>query len=197
MLTAAHNDGLRHRIKTIGLDVSESALQRNPDVDYRLVADACLRWPFADASMDMVVSCSVIEHLRDTEAFARECRRVLKPGGVSIHLLPGRNAPFAVLNRLLPRRISSRLLLWAFPEQKEQLGFPAFYENCAWPQIAELFQRNGLSVEKVYFRHYQSTYFFVLFPVYLLSVIYDLIIWKLNVKKLSSQILIVVRRPEI
>ena len=191
----AHSEGLPPTVTAIGLDISESALRRNKDIGCGVVADACLSWPFADASVDMIISRSVVEHLKDTEAFARECHRVLKPGGVSIHLLPGRNAPFAVLNRLLPSGISRRLLLWAFPETKDELGFTAFYENCAYPDIKNLFERNGLIVENIQFRYYQSTYFFVFFPAYLLSVIYDWLIWKLGIKRLSSQLLVVVRRP--
>jgi 2-polyprenyl-6-hydroxyphenyl methylase/3-demethylubiquinone-9 3-methyltransferase len=196
ILPVARSHGLPPTVTAIGLDISESAMRRNADIEHRVVADACLTWPLADASADLIISRSVLEHLKDTDAFARECHRVLKPGGVSIHLLPGRNAPFAVLNRLLPSAISRRLLLWAFPESKEELGFPAFYENCAFPDIRNLFERHGLIVEGIYFRYYQSTYFMVFFPAYLLSVVYDLLVWKLGIKRLSSQLLLVVRRAE-
>jgi len=186
---------LRGDVKIIGLDVSHTSLRRNPDVDYRLVADACMQWPLADSSVDMIISRSVIEHLEDTRAFASECRRVLKPGGYSVHLLPGRNAPFSLLNRLLPRAVSRRLLDWAFPEKKDELGYPAFYNDCAFPDIEHLFEDQDLSIEITHFRYYQSTYYVACFPIYLLSVLYDLMIWKLGVKRLSSQLLVVAYLP--
>lgn len=38
--------------------------------------------PFEDASFDLVLSHSVIEHVKVAERYLAECRRVLKPGGV-------------------------------------------------------------------------------------------------------------------
>lgn len=40
-----------------------------------------LKLPYADASFDVVLSHSVIEHLPSAETYIAECARVLKPGG--------------------------------------------------------------------------------------------------------------------
>jgi 2-polyprenyl-6-hydroxyphenyl methylase/3-demethylubiquinone-9 3-methyltransferase len=186
--------GLNENLTIIGLDILEKALHDNSDLDHRVVADACKQWPLADASVDLVVSRSVIEHLADTRTFADECRRVLKPGGYGVHLLPGRNAPFALLNRLLPAAVSRRLIDWAFPHNKDLLGFHAYYRGCTFAELKNLFENSGLSVDEIHCRYYQSTYYGAFFPVYLLSVIYDLIVWKLGIKRLSSQLLLVVSR---
>lgn len=48
------------------------------------------RLPYPDAMFDAVLSWEVFEHVQDyTEAF-REIRRVLRPGGTSIHTFPSR-----------------------------------------------------------------------------------------------------------
>jgi SAM-dependent methyltransferase len=44
--------------------------------------------PFADASFDVVYSSNVLEHIPHVEAFQREIRRVLRPNGRIIHVLP-------------------------------------------------------------------------------------------------------------
>src|SRR5262245_16102006 len=44
--------------------------------------------PFADASFDVVFSSNVLEHVRDLSALYHEMRRVLKPGGYCIHVMP-------------------------------------------------------------------------------------------------------------
>jgi SAM-dependent methyltransferase len=44
--------------------------------------------PFADESFDVVFSSNVLEHIPHVEEFQRELQRVLKKGGVAVHLLP-------------------------------------------------------------------------------------------------------------
>lgn len=53
-----------------------------------MIAD-CTKLPFADNSLDCVISCAVLEHVTNPEAFLSEAFRVLKPGG---RILTG--APF-------------------------------------------------------------------------------------------------------
>jgi SAM-dependent methyltransferase len=48
------------------------------------------RLPYPDASFDAVVSTSVLEHAQNTEEAFREIHRVLKAGGLSVHVLPGK-----------------------------------------------------------------------------------------------------------
>jgi cyclopropane fatty-acyl-phospholipid synthase-like methyltransferase len=51
------------------------------------------RLPFEDARFDAVVSDQVLEHVMDYRSVFREIHRVLKPGGLSLHLFPGRFIP--------------------------------------------------------------------------------------------------------
>jgi SAM-dependent methyltransferase len=44
--------------------------------------------PFPDASFDIVFSSNVLEHVGDLTTMHAEIKRVLKPGGVCIHVLP-------------------------------------------------------------------------------------------------------------
>ena len=46
------------------------------------------RLPFEDASADVVLAGEIIEHIVDTEAFLREIRRVLRPGGAVVLSTP-------------------------------------------------------------------------------------------------------------
>ncbi|MCA8925043.1 MAG: class I SAM-dependent methyltransferase [Planctomycetes bacterium] len=45
----------------------------------------------ADASVDLVASTSVLEHVRDLDAVAAECARVLRPGGLALHQIDFRD----------------------------------------------------------------------------------------------------------
>lgn len=55
------------------------AIQRSP---YRI--------PFDDASIDVVISTSVLEHAQNPRELFYEIKRVLKPGGISMHMYPGK-----------------------------------------------------------------------------------------------------------
>jgi len=57
--------------------------------DYRLEGSD-YRIGFDDASFDFVFSNSVFEHVQDHDLALREIARVLRPGGLSIHIFPAR-----------------------------------------------------------------------------------------------------------
>ncbi len=44
--------------------------------------------PFSDESCDLVFSSNVLEHVEQLELLLAEIRRVLRPGGMSLHILP-------------------------------------------------------------------------------------------------------------
>lgn len=46
--------------------------------------------PYDDDMFDVVLSTSVLEHARNPEEYMPEIKRVLKPGGMAMHLLPGK-----------------------------------------------------------------------------------------------------------
>jgi SAM-dependent methyltransferase len=46
--------------------------------------------PLQDASVDAVITMQVIEHLWDLRGFLRDCRRILRPGGVIVAATPNR-----------------------------------------------------------------------------------------------------------
>jgi SAM-dependent methyltransferase len=59
----------------------------------RAIEEAPYRLPFDDGFFDVVYSCQVLEHVRDWRAALGEIRRVLRPGGVSLHIFPSRWRP--------------------------------------------------------------------------------------------------------
>jgi SAM-dependent methyltransferase len=68
-----------------GIDIAEDRAQIATSRGVRVkTGDLGSRFPYYDASFDLVVSNQVIEHLADTDNFVREAYRVLKPGGRAV-----------------------------------------------------------------------------------------------------------------
>lgn len=81
---------------------------------------------------DLVFSHMVFEHVEHPELGYRNIARLLAPGGILINFVPTLySAPF-VLNRLLPERLSARILEFVFPDRNlsEFPKFPAYYRWC-------------------------------------------------------------------
>ncbi|WP_395748097.1 methyltransferase domain-containing protein [Prosthecobacter sp.] len=74
-----------------------SKLQANAGRDPRvqIMQESLLAIPLPDASVDVVMSTQVIEHIEDHEKAAAEMCRILKPGGHAVITVPRPPEPFA------------------------------------------------------------------------------------------------------
>lgn len=184
----------RHTI--IAVDADEVELRRNPDLGDKLVADAAApHLPFRDGSVDLIVSRSVVEHLRDNRAFFANCARTLRPGGALIHTFPCRFAPFALLNQILPNPLTRRLIARFHPQWQDECGFPARYDRCWFSAMRRLLESCGFENPRFAFRYYQSIYFDFFFPLYLVMLSYDLIVFSLGMRNLACAMLVTAERP--
>lgn len=112
-----------------------------PRKDYRL--------PYEDRTFDAVVSTSVLEHAQNTERFFREVHRVLKPGGYSMHLYPGKwylpsepHIYVPLVNYFWPRPPKWWLALWALLGVRNE-----YQQQIGWRAVADLnekYCREGL-----------------------------------------------------
>jgi ubiquinone/menaquinone biosynthesis C-methylase UbiE len=181
--------------RIVAVDVSPEELELNEDVDEKRVADATLDLPFGDGEVDLLVSRSVIEHLPDTDAFFRNCARVLKPGGLTMHVFPSKFSPHALLNQALPHGIAKRVVHTVFPESKGILGFRAYYDGTYADEVVRRLQAHGLEVVDVEVDYYQSEYYSFLLPAYVASAAYELIVRALGFRNLAAAVLVVARKP--
>jgi SAM-dependent methyltransferase len=134
------------------------AAQRGLHVE---VGDVEAGLPWEDEFFDAVVSNQVIEHLRDTDTFVTEIRRVLKPGGVAVvsteNLASWHNVfaaalgwqPFSLTNVTSTRSgLGNPLALHRDAAQQQ----PETWQHVrvfAFRGLVELFQSHGLPVEAV------------------------------------------------
>jgi SAM-dependent methyltransferase len=89
--------------RLIGVDLIASGLltahERVPDARL-LQADVCAL-PLEDASVDMAVSASLLEHVPDDEAALAELCRVLRPGARAVLVVPTGPSTYDCYDRLL------------------------------------------------------------------------------------------------
>jgi SAM-dependent methyltransferase len=91
-----------------GIDVDQAVLA-NPALDEAIVYDGS-RIPFDDASLDLIFSDWVLEHITDPATLASEVERVLKPGGWFCARTPNSLSIVALASRAVPNRLHARFL---------------------------------------------------------------------------------------
>lgn len=182
------------RETVVAVDILEGELRANRALRHRVASDVCGRLPLHDGSVDVVVTRSVLEHLSDSEAAVDEIARVLRTGGVCIHVFPARFSLFSGLNRIMPQAMARRLLFTFFPEWHDSCGFPAFYRNCDARAMAKVHRSAGFTIRSMQFRYYQSIYYKFFVPLYLISLAYDLATYFLQRPILACQILMIAEK---
>jgi 2-polyprenyl-3-methyl-5-hydroxy-6-metoxy-1,4-benzoquinol methylase len=178
----------------VGLDVSEAELAQAPPGAY----DATVVGDVAVASIpghyDLVFSRAVLEHVADPAAAVANLAGVLAPGGIMAHVMPCRNAPFAILNRWLGNRMARRLLFAIFPEKQENSGFLAYYRDCTPARLSRTCRESGLEVVALT-PYYNSSYTSFFAPLYTIEMLRQALMARLRLENLAEGFSIVVRRP--
>ncbi len=71
-----------------GVDLSQEAQVLSPGLEMSSCDLETEKLPFPDSCFDVVFNKSVLEHIRNTDHLIREIRRVLKPGGLILCMVP-------------------------------------------------------------------------------------------------------------
>jgi len=174
------------RVRLIAVDISPEELAANTDVADTCVADVTADIPLPDASADIILSCTLLEHVNGVAAAARHMARVLRAGGVSMHLVPCRYSLFGIAARILPFGPLLRLQHALRPESKGVIEFPVVYDDC-WPQALERdFREAGFSHVETWIIWRQTDYFESVYPLYLVTLVYEWIIRSLRLRKFAA-----------
>jgi SAM-dependent methyltransferase len=92
------------RRETVGIDLdsSETALAESLKIYQRIHVAPAHQIPEADDTFDWVFSNSVLEHIPNLDEVLQEVSRVLKPGGLFLLTVPGKNFHDCLRGPLLP-----------------------------------------------------------------------------------------------
>jgi 2-polyprenyl-3-methyl-5-hydroxy-6-metoxy-1,4-benzoquinol methylase len=138
--------------EVIGIDVSDAGRENSLIDEFRpIVGD---RWPVESASIDLLVSDAVLEHVPDPDLYFSECSRVVKPGGYICLRTPNRWSYVSLIASLVPNSMHARVVNLVQPGRGAQDVFPTYYrantirsvkrllkahhfEGCVYRHIAE------------------------------------------------------------
>lgn len=115
-----------HVAQVIGCDIDRVVLN-NRAVNSARLLEPGKPWPFDDASVDLIVSDYVLEHIEDTRGFADEVHRILKPGGWLCARTPTKYNYVSVGARLIASVRHANVLSAAQPGRKAEDVFPTVY----------------------------------------------------------------------
>lgn len=180
--------------KVIAVDADQEELKQNFDVDEKIVANIEHGLPFINEEVDIIVSRSVLEHLKYPDSFIRDSKRVLKKNGYLINLFPAKFAPFAIINQILPHSFSRKMVKWIRPEYKSDLGFKAFYNSCYYSKMISMLNKYNFSIIELHLSYYQSYYFNFNFMLFVFSALYEILLRALQMKNLCCYVLVVAKK---
>jgi hypothetical protein len=84
--------------------------------------------------VDLAVSWQVLEHVQDFGRSLENARSYLRPGGTLLSMLSGRNACFAVLNRIIPEKLGVFAMARLLNRPPDSV-FRANYDGCTYDAI--------------------------------------------------------------
>ncbi len=181
-------------VRIVAVDISPEELAANHDVDETRVADVTTTVPFRDAEVDLLISKTLLEHVDGVPAAAANIAKAMKPGGTTLHFIPGRYSLFGVAARTLPFQPLLRLLHLTVPESIGHVEFDVFYDHCYPSAIERVFHDAGFARVKVHTCYAQNGYFTAVFPLFCFVAAYQAIVRRLHLTRMAAYMIVEAQR---
>lgn len=128
--------------------------------------------PFKDASIDVIISMSVVEHLTNPEASFRELSRVLKPSGMLIAQTPSKYDYVSLLAHVTPVGFHRWLLSRLLDRRAEDVFPTCFRANTRKDMLACLEAAQFIPRKMMFFNQYPA--YLMFWPLlFRLGVLYE------------------------
>jgi SAM-dependent methyltransferase len=183
-----------YKIHLVGVDIDASEMTHNEALDEKIECDVTDTIPVPSGSIDLIMISSGIEHFQDNRAFLQNAYATLRPGGYLLAQFPGRYAPFAIANRILPSWTKQQLLKFGM-QDSEELGFPAYYDRTHYSGFSLIAEEVGFHVVYHAPGYYSSSYAEFFFPLWVLSYVYDIFRFATGLRDLASYNLFILQKP--
>ena len=144
--------------EVIGIDVDPAVLE-NQAIDVGHVLEAGCQLPLEDASVDLIVSDYVFEHIENPIWLAAEFDRIVKPGGWICARTPTKYNYVSVAARLVTNIKHASVLRIAQPGRKAEDVFPTAYRLNSKMDVAKAFPPERFT-DRTYIYCFEPQYHF-------------------------------------
>jgi SAM-dependent methyltransferase len=153
-----------------GADI-DPVVTTNPNLDRAFVTSVKALDGVPDHSVDLVLSCSVLEHVAEPEALLAELHRVLKPGGMFFAKTPNKFHYMPLIATLTPIWFHKLYNRWRGREEIDT--FPTLYRFNSRGDTHRLAARTGFTVDRVWTVESRPEYLRLTPPTYIAGWIYE------------------------
>jgi ubiquinone/menaquinone biosynthesis C-methylase UbiE len=178
--------GRSNGARIIAVDISQAELDANESVDEVRVADVAAGLPFVDGEVSLLVSRTLLEHVKGVPAAIGHIGRVVAPGGRTIHLIPCRSSLFALAAMLIPWGLAKPAVDRLVPSARGVIEFEPYYDSCEPGRLERLFREAGFSEVRVRVCWSQADYFQSIFPIFLVVWAYQVLLRRLGARRLAA-----------
>jgi SAM-dependent methyltransferase len=151
--------------------------------------------PIADASVDLIMSRSVFEHLADPSSVYREFARVLRPGGRVVFLTANMWDYGTLVARLVPNRFHAKVVRFAEGRAEEDT-FPTEYKTNTRSAVEHLATQASLEVESFEYLSQYPNYLMFNGALFFLGMCFEKLIARVQaLRGLRGWILVTLHKP--
>ncbi len=145
----------QHGLTYYLFDISEAELAQADGGYQKIEMDVCCNAERfaktkAPKNLDLIFSHMLLEHLPDPMQAHRNFFKMLRPGGLSVHLYPSKNNFPLFVNGLIPEKVSYAILKKLQPHRDtsgQEGKFEAYYHFCGTPSPKLRAAYDGLGFE--------------------------------------------------
>jgi glycosyltransferase len=135
---------------------------------------------------DLVVSITLIEHVKDNVAAMRSIYQALNENGITAHYIPSKYHPYALLLRLVGHSMQRSLISSLRPWASAVTGYPAYFDHCSPISMAKLMKNAGYKNVQTFCFYRASDYFSFFVPLFVIVSLYENMCRLLGLKQLCS-----------
>lgn len=153
-----------------GADI-DSVVETNPNLDGYFITTTTELCGVPDQSVDLLISCSVLEHVSAPEELLKEIHRVLKPAGSFLAKTPNKFHYMPLIATLTPTWFHKLYNQWRGREEADT--FPTLYRLNTRGAVRRFAKRSGLTSKRIWTVEGRPEYLRLTPVTYLIGMAYE------------------------